>query len=244
MKATPASRTPAAETQAAETPAAETPAAETPAAGERRNAERGRLVLRIAKLVCETGEYPCVVRDVSLVGAGLSFFHDVPPDARAILQLSNDHTFPLERAWSGAGRAGYRFACPVAKEDFIAEDARFGHRPLRLSISAPARLVDGRTSAAARLVDLSAEGAKVECDAPCSPGRVMSLALAGHDPLLAEVRWCEDGALGLRFFEPMTSAELAALALALQPFDPPADGTVQGGRGQDKADKHAATRAA
>ena len=206
---------------------------------ERRSAGRGRLVLRIAKLVCETGEYPCVLRDVSLDGAGLTFFHDVPPDARAILQLSNGHTFPVERAWSGAGRAGYRFACPVAEDDFIAEDAHFGHRPLRLSIRADARLVDGRTGAAARLVDLSSEGAKIEYDARFETGRVVSLALAGRAPRLAEVRWCEDGALGLRFFEPMTSAQLAALALALQPFDPPADEAAQ-----DKGGKQAATRAA
>lgn len=192
--------------------------------GERRSVARGRLVLRIAKLVCGPGEYPCVLRDVSLTGAGLTFFHDVPPDARAILQLSNGHTFPVEQVWSGAGRAGYRFACPVAEEDFIVDDARFGHRPLRLSIRAAARLVDGCEADRARLVDLSAEGARVECARPCAPGRVVSLAIAGQDPRLAEVRWNEEGALGLRFFEPMTSGELAALALALQPFDARADG--------------------
>ncbi|AOL24928.1 PilZ domain-containing protein [Erythrobacter litoralis] len=194
---------------------------------ERRIAARGRLVLRIAKLVCETGEYACILRDVSLTGAGLSFFHEVPPDMRPILQLSNGHTFPVELVWSGAGRAGYRFAVPVAEEDFIAGDTEFGHRPLRLSIRAAARIVDGCEMAEASLVDLSAEGAKLEVARRFADRRVVSLALAGRAPRLAEVRWQTDEALGLRFFEPLPAADLASLALALQPFAAPA-GTDEG----------------
>ena len=186
---------------------------------ERRGAVRGTLVLRIAKLVCESGEYPCMLRDVSPTGAGLSFFHDAPPDLRAILQLSNGHTVPLERVWSGAGRAGYRFAVPVAEEDFIAGAAEFGHRPLRLSIRAAAKIVDGSRTEKVRLLDLSAEGARVEVARAYDSGRVVSLALAGWGPRLAEVRWQDGETLGLRFFEPLAGAELAALALALQPFD-------------------------
>ncbi|QIQ87347.1 PilZ domain-containing protein [Erythrobacter sp.] len=197
---------------------------------ERRSAPRGRLVLRIAKLVCQSGEYPCVVRDVSLSGAGLAFFHDVPPEERVILQLSNGATFPVERVWSGAGRAGYRFAVPVAEEDFIASDAEFGHRPLRLAIRAAATVIDGRERAEARLLDLSAEGAKIAVAGPYASGRVVSLALPGHDPRLAEVRWAGEGEAGVRFFEPLSTAQLAALALALQPFAAPA-----GTDGQEKA---------
>ncbi|WP_090199581.1 PilZ domain-containing protein [Erythrobacter sp. HL-111] len=199
------------------------------ARGDRRAAPRGRLVLRIAKLVCETGEYPCILRDVSLTGAELAFWHEVPPAERVILQLSNGHTFPIERVWSGAGRAGYRFAVPVAEEDFIAGDAEFGHRPLRLSIDAGARVVDGRVMVSARLADLSAEGARIEIEgaqrscARFDAGRLVSLAIAGGEPRLAEVRWAEEASVGLRFVEPMAMPDLAALALALQPFAAPGE---------------------
>lgn len=203
---------------------------------ERRAAGRGRPVLRIAKIVCATGEYPCILRDVSTTGAGLSFHGDVPPDARAILQLPDGLTFPIERVWSEADRAGYRFAVPVEEEDFIARGAEFGQRPLRLSIRAAASIVDGTRTQRAQLLDLSAQGAKLEFAPPhgaasYGTGRVVSLALAGRDPRLAEVRWRDDATLGLRFLEPLTGAELGALALALQPF--------AGADGED-----AATRAA
>ncbi|MEE4204941.1 MAG: PilZ domain-containing protein [Erythrobacter sp.] len=206
---------------------------------ERRTASRGRLVLRIAKIVCETGEYPCTLRDVSLTGAGLAFWHDVPPEERVILQLSNGHTFPIERVWSGSGRAGYRFAAPVAEDDFIADDAEFGHRPLRLSIRAGARIVDGRVMAAGQLVDLSAEGARIELDGSQRFGtrfdgeRLVSLAIAGDQARLAEVRWAEGAAMGLRFTDPLTMPDLAALAFALQPF-----------AAAPRDDKASATRAA
>jgi hypothetical protein len=45
-----------------------------------RGAARSSLMFRTAKILCESGEYVCVVRDVSATGARLRLFHAAPPD--------------------------------------------------------------------------------------------------------------------------------------------------------------------
>ena len=45
-----------------------------------RGAQRFTLLIRTAKLVCESGEYLCVIRDVSSTGVRLRLFHDLPAD--------------------------------------------------------------------------------------------------------------------------------------------------------------------
>ena len=86
-----------------------------------RLAKRASLLLRRAKLVCQTGEYLCLIRDVSELGVGLGFLHDVPPEPRTLLQLANDRTYPIERVWTGQRQAGYRFGGSVTLEEFLRE---------------------------------------------------------------------------------------------------------------------------
>ena len=76
-------------------------------------------LLRSAKVVCQLGEYICLVRDVSQDGVLLSFLHDVPCEPRIILALGNGQTYPIQRIWSGQEQAGYRFAGSVTVEEFL-----------------------------------------------------------------------------------------------------------------------------
>lgn len=211
---------------------------------QRRAAPRASLVLRSAKVICRSGEYVCLVRDVSETGTGLSFLHDVPPDERMILQLTNGCTYPIERVWQGERQAGYRFAAPVDRAEFIAGESDFGHRALRLSLHVEARIIDGRERVSGELANLSAEGAGMRCEKSFAPGRIVSLALPGLAPRLAEIRWqgadAQDDMVGMRFTEPMATGEFAEAALVLQPFAPLADETELG----DKSSAAVGMRAA
>ena len=184
-----------------------------------RLAKRASLLLRRAKLVCQTGEYLCLIRDVSELGVGLGFLHDVPPEPRTLLQLANDLTYPIERVWTGQRQAGYRFGGSVTLEEFLREQTPFPSRPLRLQLSAPVRLQDGRNIHDARLVDLSCEGAKIVSAGELQVNRLVSFELPGLPPQRAQVRWAEDRRYGLKFQHPLDSEELAHCALHHQPFD-------------------------
>ncbi|MDJ0978322.1 MAG: PilZ domain-containing protein [Erythrobacter sp.] len=197
---------------------------------ETRSVRRSSLLLRSAKIVCQTGEYVCLVRDVSDEGVTLGFLHESPPEARLILALGNGLTYPIERCWEAESQAGYRFAGPIALDEFLHERAPFRLRPIRLTIPASVRVTDDRASHTARLIDISTHGAKFECEAPLERGHLIGFQLPGMGPLRGEVVWREAGESatrhGLQFESPLPLRELALAALRLQPFGPRAPGTV------------------
>lgn len=182
-------------------------------------AQRASMTLRRAKLVCQSGEYLCLIRDVSELGVGLGFMHEVPPEPRTLLQLANDLTYPIERVWTGQRQAGYRFGGDITVNEFLREQSPHAARPLRLSIPGMVRLRDGHKHHDARLIDLSCEGAKIASPADIPIGRLFSFELDGLPVQLAQMRWTESGRYGLKFQQPIETEELAACALHQQPFE-------------------------
>ncbi|MHA7820771.1 MAG: PilZ domain-containing protein [Erythrobacter sp.] len=177
------------------------------------------LLLRRAKVVCEHGEYLCLIRDVSELGVGLGFLHDVPPEKRVLLQLANDLTYPVERIWTGKRQAGYRFGGEVTVESFLREQTPHKPRALRLTIPGTVRIDEGRSHTDARLLDISCEGAKIASPAVYFKNRLLSFHLEGLPTQLVQVRWSDNGRHGLRFQNPLDTEELALCALHLQPFN-------------------------
>jgi len=175
-------------------------------------------MLRRAKLVCQSGEYLTLIRDVSEKGIGLGFMHDVPPETRTILQLANGMTYPVERVWAQSRQAGYRFGCTITLDEFLREETPHPVRPLRLNVEGTARVQDGRNVMNAKLLDLSCEGAKIESFDDIRSLGLVSFELPGMSPRLAQVRWCEGELYGLQFQHALDTEELAKCAMELQPF--------------------------
>ncbi|ABC64550.1 PilZ domain-containing protein [Erythrobacter litoralis] len=184
----------------------------------RRASPRSSLMLRTAKLVCQSGEYVCIVRDVSPEGVGLRFLHAAPTERRILLELANGATYPVERVWAGKQQSGFRFAAAIDLHEFIHEPSPYRARPIRLRISAAASLASGNQAEAAGLVDLSTGGARVESARDYGIGCILRLEVGSQLSKLAEVCWADEGRLGLSFLQPMTIEELAGTALALQPY--------------------------
>ena len=185
---------------------------------EARQSHRAAMMLRRAKLVCQSGEYLCLIRDVSEKGIGLGFLHDVPPEPRTLLQLANDMTYPVERVWTGKRQAGYRFGCTVTLDEFLREQTPHPVRPLRLNVPGTVRIQDGRKVTDTRLIDISCEGAKIASAGEIRDQGLVSFELAGLPAQLAQVRWSEGGRYGLKFQHPLSSEDLALCALHQQPF--------------------------
>lgn len=195
-----------------------------PLTSEARAAARSSLMLRMAKLVCQSGEYLCVVRDVSAEGVGLRFLHAVPPEPRIILTLANGATYPVERVWQGKQQAGFRFASPVEIDEFIHEPSPFASREVRLSIRTAAKVEAAGLLHDAEVKDLSKGGAMIASVIPFAVGSRVALATKGIQRRMVDVCWRRGDMHGLSFAEPMTTAELAEVALLLQPFEAVQDG--------------------
>jgi hypothetical protein len=185
---------------------------------ELRAAPRSSLMLRTAKVICQSGEYLCLVRDVSASGAGLRFFHAVPPEPRIFLELANGQLHPIERVWARESEAGYRFASEIDVEDFVAERSDHPHRAIRLRLERPVLItVEGQDSRAT-LTDISRTGARIEAEQRWPLQSFVRLELDRFPIRYGHVRWREGTVHGIVFQNALPLGDLAQHLLALQPF--------------------------
>ena len=190
---------------------------------ELRSAPRFTLLIRSAKLVCDAGEYLCVIRDVSASGLRLRIFHALPASETYQIELASGERFEVERVWEAADHAGFRFADWIDVKDFIAEASPYPKRALRLRLEFPAQIdVDG-DAAHAKVLDLSREGARIETKLPLAIRQKVKLSARGLPPIIGNVCWRSSDAYGLVFQQLFTFEELARLAAQLQASSQPSD---------------------
>lgn len=183
---------------------------------EQRKATRFVLLIRSAKLICASGEFLCIVRDVSQSGAKLRLFHPIPPDCNYEIELATGERFALEHRWNRDGQFGFRFLSPVDVPRFIAEASPFPKRPVRLRINAPGSVLVHGAAFDARLCDLSRHGARIETRQPLAIGQKLKLRVAGMPTIEAAVCWRNAPAFGLVFPCGFSFEELARLTYTLQ----------------------------
>lgn len=66
------------------------------------------------------------------------------------------------------------------------------------------------------LIDLSANGCRVETSLRIRPGQHIWLSLGGLESRLAHVRWSDQNAMGCQFDEPLHDAVIAQLSASLK----------------------------
>jgi hypothetical protein len=178
---------------------------------------RSSLMCRTAKILCGSGEYVCVVRDVSATGAKLRLFHQPPPEAHVFLELANGDRYAMERVWVQGDHAGFRFSCTIDVDLFLAEPSPYPRRPIRLRFQRPVDVtVDGVVSPAV-LLDLSQQGARIEAGRKFALEQKLWLAVDGLPARFGCVRWRQGYTHGLVMQQGLGLDELARLAFALQP---------------------------
>lgn len=183
--------------------------------GDHRAAPRYALLLRTAKLIGSTGEYLCVVRDVSATGISVRTFHQLPDDALT-LELPTGDRYPLDKVWEKEGSAGFRFGAEVDVERLIEGKGRFPKRGVRLYLNHPATLASLGGTFDAVIHNLSQQGARVECHQRLAIDQKVRLECKGLPPIRAVVRWREAKEYGLAFDDTFQFGELARIAAMLQ----------------------------
>jgi hypothetical protein len=189
----------------------------------KRTAERHCLTMRTAKVRCETGEYACLVRDVSTGGAKLQFFHAPPPDPYLYLELQSGALFAIERRWSEGETVGYRFSGPVDVSEFVSVRGVHATRPIRLRLNQPATVRTSDGVSHAMLANLSRSGACIEAGRQFAERQVIRLEIEGLPERLGHVIWRREFAHGIVFQDSISLRELALHVFALQPFPPLAE---------------------
>jgi hypothetical protein len=186
---------------------------------DQRAAQRFTLILRAGKLLTPSGEYLCVLRDVSSGGLRLRLFHPLalPPSVK--IELTGGEQYQLDLAWQDGEQAGFRFADgPVDPGRLLEEAGPFPKRSIRLRLHQPLEIAlrgDG-PAVQAQLHDISQFGAALSCDERLAIGQHFELDAPGLGQLAARVRWRRGGLYGLVFEQSYRLDGLARLAARLQ----------------------------
>lgn len=181
-----------------------------------RAAPRFTLLIRSAKIVSASGEFLCIVRDVSASGVRLRMFHALPAEPQVTLELASGEQFLIERVWEGGDHAGFRFTDAIDVHRFIAEASPYPRRPLRLRIEFPAILAVDGVAHPVMVRDLSRQGARIEIAGLLAVGQRIKLEAQHLPTLIGNICWRSTPAYGVVFQQMFAFEELALLAAKLQ----------------------------
>jgi hypothetical protein len=188
--------------------------------GEQRAAPRFTLLIRAAKLICELGEFVCVIRDVSESGVSVRLFHPLPPGESFNLQMPAGAVYPITLVWDRGTEAGFRFDAPVPVELLVHEASIYPKRGLRLGVAFPVTVTTLTQRCNAMVGNLSQQGALLECEALFAIDQNLRIESAdkaqGFKETRAKVRWRRGTRYGLVFDDTFTLGDFAKLAARLQ----------------------------
>lgn len=186
---------------------------------DRRAGKRYTLILRAAKLICEAGEFLCVLRDVSDKGLKARLFHAMPTCDAYEIEFGSGERFAVEPVWNRGRDTGFRFAAgPIDVQGLLAEAGPFPKRSIRLRIAEelPVRLRFDNGELTGRVVDISQHGAQIELPAALPIGQWLRIEARGLPVLHGRVRWRRAARHGVVFQEGFRLDELAQLTADMQ----------------------------
>lgn len=184
---------------------------------ELRADQRITLVLRTAKLIAQTGEYFCLVRDVSASGTKLHFFHTPPIEEFVLLELANGTHYALQQVWSTDQESGYRFATPIDIDEFVEERSDYPRRPIRLRLERPLLLTADGEDQSCRLINISQQGLCIEAPVLLPTRMQCRIEVDGLPIRFAHICWRRRKLHGLAFEKAFRFDEIAQYVHAMQP---------------------------
>ena len=183
---------------------------------DRRQAQRFTSLIRAAKLADDSGEFVCVIRDVSETGIGLRTFHELPAGDPLTLILQNGQSYALKRVRDNGTDGSFTFDAPVNVETLIVEASKFPKRQLRIDLQVAVKISTLTQSFNATITNLSQQGARFECDSMFAIEQPVRLQINRMPELRAKIRWRRDEEYGIAFDTTFTLREFAQHIAALQ----------------------------
>ena len=182
-----------------------------PRPAERRSDERLIPLLKIAKLVSESGERLMRVRNIS-AGGVMGEVSEPPPVGEAVAVEVSSQKIPSTVVWIREGLVGVKFDHSVDLGELLAgRKPRHGFRPRppRLNVDCKASVRVGKIYYTVDVHDISLGGIKVEPIEEYCVGRKVTVVVESLRPIKGEVRWYSERRAGIVFDKPLDFDELA-----------------------------------
>ena len=178
---------------------------------ERREDERLIPLLKVAKLVSESGERLIRVRNIS-AGGVMAEIADSPAVGEPVSLELSSQKIPSTVTWIRDGLVGIKFDHSVDLGELLAgRKPRHGFRPRppRLHVDCKASVRLGKVYYTVDVHDISLGGIKVEPIEEYCVGREVTVVIESLRPIKGEVRWYSERAAGIVFHKPLEFEELA-----------------------------------
>jgi hypothetical protein len=185
---------------------------------DQRQQPRHALLLRVAKLCSEQGEFVCIIRNVSETGVKLRLFNPIATLTGMALELGNGDRFPLEPVWQTDDDVGFRFIGPIDVQRFIAEPSPWPKRPIRLRFRHAARISIHARTQDVEMLDVSRKGACIETTLPLAAGQRLRFDAVLFPSCDATVCWRKGIRYGLVFAQTIGLETLAQRTAMMQAF--------------------------
>ncbi len=167
---------------------------------DRRNSQRHRLVLRVAKLINADGEMPCLLKNVSHTGCQVRTYAPLPNSNEFDLVLGNGVSHRCEKRWQKNKHAGFRFFEHVDLEPFLHSD--FGGMPkraLRVNTRYPVLIERQGPSCSGLIENISQTGLCVETVANFYPSEEVLIRFPTKAVFTARHIWSREHHHGFNF---------------------------------------------
>ena len=182
-----------------------------PRPAERRADDRLIPLLKIAKLVSESGERLMRVRNIS-AGGVMGEVSDPPAVGDHIAIELSSQKIPSTVVWIREGLVGIKFDQSVDLGELLAgRKPRHGFRPRppRLNVECKASVRLGKVYYTVNVHDISLGGMMVEPIEEYCVGRAVTVVIESLRPIKGEVRWFSERRAGIVFDKPLDFEELA-----------------------------------
>ena len=183
---------------------------------EQRVARRYTPLMRTAKITGVSGEFLCVVSDISATGVSVRLFHPLPRDTALKLEMPNGDQLAIEAVWERDSKAGFRFAVPVNLSRVLSGHSQWPKRPIRLNLDMPVTLTGLTGRFAATIRNISLQGAQIECAERLAIDQRLRMSNKVLPEIVTKVRWRNGKFYGLIFDTTFQFADLARLAAFAQ----------------------------
>ena len=186
-----------------------------PAPPERRAEERQTTLLRVGKLVTESDERLCMIRNISSAGAMLKLYQPIAVGAAVAVEITPDCPVTATVIWTQDEFAGVGFDAPIDVVAALRGEGQAGPyrrvaRTPRVQVRRLALMHTDEIEREVMLCDLSLNGAKIETDTALAGDTEIALFVEGLPPLSGRIRWCHDARAGMEFDIPVPMDVLAA----------------------------------
>lgn len=184
---------------------------------EQRIDPRFTLLIRPAKIICDSGEFVCVVRDISSSGVSVRTFHPLPASGDLHIELQHGNIYRAACVWNRDREAGLEFCDKVDVRAMVSAVGRFPKRQLRMEVGIPVQLAMSSAIHEPGLVmNLSQQGARVETHQRLSVDQRIRILARDLGEISAVVRWRRGNAYGVIFDTTFTLEQFAILLAKIQ----------------------------